>query len=93
MQEEVVQKLVIRWGFFKNQLLVAKDLWWSNNTRSSIQANKANDVHHDHHSTRSSEFTKMCQDMDKIQATQGSEFCRSLSLSSICVKMRDISLT
>ncbi len=45
MQEEVIQKLVIRWGFFKNQLLVAKDLWWSKNTRNSVQVNKATDVH------------------------------------------------
>ncbi len=26
MQEEVIQKLVIRWGFFKNPFLVAKGL-------------------------------------------------------------------
>ncbi len=80
MQEEVVQKLVIRQGFFKNQLLGAKDLWWSKNTRSSIQVNKGPDVRHDHHPTRSSEVAKMCQDMNKIQATQGTECCRSLLL-------------
>ena len=46
MQEEVIQKLVTWRGFFKNQLLVAKDLWWSKNTRNSIQVEKATDVHH-----------------------------------------------
>ena len=67
-------------SFFKKQLLVAKDFWWRKNTRSSVQVNKATDVHHDHRPTRSSEVAKMCQDMDKIQATQGTECCRSLSL-------------
>ncbi len=80
MQEEVIQKLVIWRGFFKNQLLVAKDLWWSKNTRNSVQVNKATDVHHDHRPTRSSEVAKMHQDMDKIQAMQGTECCRSISL-------------
>ena len=78
MQEEVIQKLVIWRGFFKNQLLAAKDLWWSKNTRNSVQVNKATDVHHC--LTRSSEVAKVCQDMDKILATQGTKCCRSLSL-------------
>ncbi len=43
MQKEVIQKLVIWRGFFKNQLLVAKDLWWNKNTRNSVQFNKATD--------------------------------------------------
>ncbi len=34
-----LQKLVIRRSFFKNQLLVAKDLWWSKNTRNRKQGN------------------------------------------------------
>ncbi len=79
MQEEVIQKLVIWRGFLK-QLLAAKDLWWSKNTRNSVQVNKATDVHHDHRPTRRSEVTKMRQDMDKIQAMQGTECCRSISL-------------
>ncbi len=74
------KKLVIWRGFFKYQLLAAKDLWWSKNTRNNVQVNKATDVHHNHRPTRSSEVAKMCQDMDKIQATQGTECCRSLSL-------------
>ena len=80
MQEEAIQKLVTWRGFFKNQLLVAKDLLWSKNTMNSVQVNKATDVHHDHHPTRSSEVSKMCQDRDKIQTTQGTECCRSLLL-------------
>ncbi len=80
MQEEVIQKLVIWRGFFKNQLLAAKDLWWSKDTRNSVQVHKATDVHHDHRPTRSSEVARMRQDMDKIQATQGTERCRSLLL-------------
>ncbi len=75
MQKEVVQKLVTRWGFFKNQLLVAADLWWSKNTRNSV---KAADVHHYHHPTTGSEVAKMSQDMVRIQATQETECCRSL---------------
>ncbi len=75
--KEVFQKLLIRWGFFKNQLLVAADLWWSKNTKKSV---KAPGVHHDHHPTRGSEVAKMCHDMVRIQATQGTECCRSLLL-------------
>ncbi len=61
--------------------MAAKDLlWWSKNTRNRVQVNKATDVHHDHHPTRSSEVSKMRQDMDKIHATQGMECCRSLLL-------------
>ncbi len=80
MQEEAIQKLVTWRGFFKNQLLAAKDLLWSKNTMNSVQVNKATDVHHDHRPTRSSQVSKMCQDMDKIQTTQGTECCRSLLL-------------
>ncbi len=58
-KKKLFQKLVTRWGFFKNQLLVAADLWWSKNARNSV---KAADVHHDHHPTTGSEVAKMCQD-------------------------------
>ena len=40
-QKKLFKKLLIRQGFFKNQLLVAKDFWWSKNTRNSVQVNKA----------------------------------------------------
>ena len=62
--------------------------------RNSVQVNKATDVHHDHCPTRSSGVTKMCQDMDKIRATQGAELLqKSFVVYLICVQMRGISLT
>ncbi len=85
MPEEVIQKLIMRRGFFKNLLLVAKDLWWSKNTRNNIQVNKATDVHHDHHQTRGSEIAKMSQDMNKIQDARDGMVQKSFIVSPICV--------
>ncbi len=78
-KKKLFQKLVTRWDFFKNQLLVAADLWWSKNTSNSV---KAADVHHDHHPTTSSEVAKMCKDPGHARDRM---LQKSFVVSPICV--------